>query len=106
MLVLIAKAKGTQAALQRYAELKKFPSAEYKVEERTLNSLGYTLLFSGQMQDVITVFQRNVQVYPESGNVYGAELPRCLLYYRNQKRALPIVSAVDHHHNLAAVEAE
>jgi CubicO group peptidase (beta-lactamase class C family) len=72
MLVLIAKAKGTQAALQRYSELKKSPSAEYKVEEQTLNRLGYTLLFSGQGQDAITVFQRNVQEYPESGNVYDS----------------------------------
>ena len=56
MLVLIAKAKGTPAALQRYAELKKSPSAEYKVEERTLNALGYTLLYSGQPQDAVTVF--------------------------------------------------
>jgi tetratricopeptide (TPR) repeat protein len=72
MLVLIAKSKGTQAALQRYTELKKSPSAEYKVEEGTLNSLGYTLLFSGQGQDAISVFQRNVQEYPESGNVYDS----------------------------------
>jgi CubicO group peptidase (beta-lactamase class C family) len=72
MLVLIAKAKGTQAALQRYAELKKSPSAEYKVEEQTLNRLGYTLLYSGQPQEAITVFQRNVQEYPESGNVYDS----------------------------------
>src|SRR5258708_24189913 len=69
MLVLIAKTKGTQAALQRYAELKKSPAAEYKVEERTLNALGYTLLFSGQVQDAITVFQRNVEEYPQSGTV-------------------------------------
>ena len=72
MLVLIAKAKGTQAALQRYAELKKSPSTEYKVEEQTLNRLGYTLLFSGQVQDAIAVFQQNVQEYPESGNVYDS----------------------------------
>src|SRR5260370_1160045 len=72
MLVLIAKAKGTQAALQRYAELKKTPSAEYKVEESTLNALGYTLLISSQPRDAITVFQRNVQEYPESSNVYDS----------------------------------
>jgi CubicO group peptidase (beta-lactamase class C family) len=72
MLVLIAKAKGTQAALQRYTELKKSPTVEYKVEERTLNGLGYTLMFSGQQQDAIAVFQRNVQEYPESGNVYDS----------------------------------
>jgi Flp pilus assembly protein TadD len=69
---VIARAKGTQAALERYTELKKSPSAEYKVEEHTLNGLGYTLLFSGQVQDAITVFQRNVQEYPESGNVYDS----------------------------------
>ena len=37
MLVLIAKLKGTEAALQRYGELKKTGSADYPVEERTLN---------------------------------------------------------------------
>jgi len=60
------KAKGTPAALQRYAELKKSAAAEYQFEERTLNALGYTLLFSGQVQDAITVFQRNVEEYPQS----------------------------------------
>ena len=72
MLVLIAKAKGTPAALQRYAELTKSPSVEYQVEERTLNSLGYTLLFSGQTQDAIDVFRRNVEEYPASSNVYDS----------------------------------
>ncbi len=72
MLVLIAKLKGTEVALQRYAELKKSQSAEYKIEEGTLNSLGYMLLFSGQTQDAMTVFQRNVQEYPKSANVYDS----------------------------------
>ena len=72
MLVLIAKLKGAQAALERYAELKKSQSAEHKIEESTLNILGYTLLISGQTQDAITVFQRNVQEYPKSGNVYDS----------------------------------
>ena len=71
-LVLIAKLKGSQAALQRYAELKKSGSAQYKVEEGTLNGLGYTLLFSGQTQDAIAVFQRNVHEYPKSANVYDS----------------------------------
>jgi CubicO group peptidase (beta-lactamase class C family) len=72
ILMLIAKSKGTQAALQRYTELKKSPSADYKIEEHVLNGVGYTLLISGQTQDAITVFQRNVQEYPESGNVYDS----------------------------------
>ena len=69
-LPLIYKARGTQAALQRYVELKKNPN--FKVDESTLNNLGYTLLYSGETQDAITVFKRNVQEYPESSNVYDS----------------------------------
>jgi CubicO group peptidase (beta-lactamase class C family) len=72
MLVLIAKAKGTQAALQRYTQLKNYGSANHKLEERTLNDLGYTLLRSGQTQDAITVYQRNVREFPKSANVYDS----------------------------------
>jgi len=71
-LLLIAKVKGTQAALQRYGELKQAPSAGQKVDEVTLNNLGYTLLYSGQTDEAITVFQRNVQEYPKSANVYDS----------------------------------
>jgi len=68
-LVLIAKMKGVPAALERYTELKKSQSAGYKTEEATLNRLGYTLLFSGQTQDAIAVFQRNVHEFPKSVSV-------------------------------------
>lgn len=44
-------------------------SLSEKVDERTLNNLGYTLLYSGETQDAITVFKRNVQEYPQSSNV-------------------------------------
>lgn len=72
VLVLIAKVKGTQAALERYSELKKSQPADHKIVESTLNELGYTLLSSGQTQDAIAVFQRNVQEYPKSANVYDS----------------------------------
>jgi tetratricopeptide (TPR) repeat protein len=68
-LVLIAKMKGVPAALERYTELKNSQSAGYKIEEATLNRLGYTLLFSGQTQDAIAVFQRNVHEFPKSVSV-------------------------------------
>jgi len=71
-LVLIAKLEGAQAALDRYAELKQSRSAAERVDEGTLNGLGYTLLFSGQAQDAIAVFQRNVREYPNSANVYDS----------------------------------
>jgi CubicO group peptidase (beta-lactamase class C family) len=72
MLVLVAKVKNVQAALQRYTELKKTPSADYTIAEQTLNMVGYVLLYSGQEQEAIGVFQRNVEDYPQSGNVYDS----------------------------------
>jgi tetratricopeptide (TPR) repeat protein len=71
-LVLIAKMKGARAALERYTELKKSQSAGNKIEEGTLNGLGYTLLSSGQTQDAIAVFERNVHEYPKSANAYDS----------------------------------
>jgi CubicO group peptidase (beta-lactamase class C family) len=71
-LLLIAKLRGTQAALNRYTELRKTKASKDEVGEGALNWLGYTLLFSGQEQDAITVFQRNTQDYPESSNVWDS----------------------------------
>jgi tetratricopeptide (TPR) repeat protein len=71
-LVLISKLKGTEAALERYTELKRSQSADHPILESTLNELGYTLLSSGQTQDAITVFRRNAQEYPKSANVYDS----------------------------------
>jgi tetratricopeptide (TPR) repeat protein len=69
---IIARARGTQAALDRYAELRK--SAELPAEraEAALNQLGYSLLYSGHEKDGIAVFQRNVQEFPQSPNVYDS----------------------------------
>jgi CubicO group peptidase (beta-lactamase class C family) len=71
-LVLLTKLKGTEEALRRYDQFKNSPSAEYKVDEQTLNGLGYTLLQSGNTKDAITVFARNVQEYPQSSNAYDS----------------------------------
>jgi CubicO group peptidase (beta-lactamase class C family) len=72
MLAIIAKVRGAQAALQRFTELKESGAANQQVNETTLNELGYLLLGNGQVQDAISVFQRNVQEYPQSANVYDS----------------------------------
>lgn len=69
-LTLIARMKGAEAALGLYTATKK-PGAD-KANEATLNQLGYTLLISGQTQDAIAIFRRNVQDYPQSSNVYDS----------------------------------
>ena len=37
-----------------------------------MNQLGYTLLYSGHEKEALTVFQRNVQEFPQSANVYDS----------------------------------
>lgn len=78
-LFLLAKLKGTAVALQRYDEMKKTgggnPQGEMdmsKVQEGTLNSLGYRLLYGGKESDAVEVFQKNAREYPQSSNVYDS----------------------------------
>ena len=69
-LFVLSSLKGAAAALEEYDVLKSQDST--KVNERILNGLGYRLLYSGKEADSITVFQKNVQEYPQSGNVYDS----------------------------------
>jgi CubicO group peptidase (beta-lactamase class C family) len=71
-LALIGKLRGTQVALDHYTELKKSDALDPEAAEGELNQWGYTLLYGGHEQDSITVFQRNVQDYPQSSNVYDS----------------------------------
>jgi CubicO group peptidase (beta-lactamase class C family)/predicted transcriptional regulator YdeE len=71
-LFLLAKLQGTGAALQSYDEMKKSGAADAKTLEAMLNSLGYRLLYSGKESDAVQVFQKNVQEYPQSSNVYDS----------------------------------
>jgi CubicO group peptidase (beta-lactamase class C family) len=73
-LVIIARVQGTQAALDQYAKLKSAGELQGEHAEGALNQLGYTLLYSmpGHEQDAISIFQRNVQDFPASSNVYDS----------------------------------
>lgn len=67
-LLLILGLKGPDAALATYEEMAKAK----KPEEHILNMLGYTLLNEGKTDQAIKMFQRNTEMYPESGNVYDS----------------------------------
>ena len=70
-LYLVALLKGTPTALQRYDEMKRSTGGP-TVDERLLNGLGYRMLYGGKEADSITVFKKNVEEYPQSGNVYDS----------------------------------
>jgi tetratricopeptide (TPR) repeat protein len=73
LLMLIADIKGPQAALARYAELKKAGSSSpYAMDENTLIVIGYHFLFSGQTDGAIQAFQLGVQDYPKYWNAYDS----------------------------------
>ncbi len=69
-LFLIANLRGTAAALAQYDSLK--AQDKSKVNEGMLNGLGYRLLYGGKEADGLMVFQKNVQEYPQSSNVYDS----------------------------------
>lgn len=69
---IVARARGVQAALDRYAEMRKTGELQGERAEGALNQLGYSLLYSGHEKDGIAVFQRNVQEFPQSSNVYDS----------------------------------
>ncbi len=69
-LFLIAKLRGTSAALARYDALK--AQDKSKANEGMLNALGYRLLYGGKEADGVAVFQKNVQEHPQSSNVYDS----------------------------------
>ncbi len=72
LLVLIANARGTQAAIQKYRDLKKSIASGFQVDESSLNRFGYAVLESGKTEDAIEVFKANVEEYPKSANVYDS----------------------------------
>jgi predicted transcriptional regulator YdeE len=71
-LYLITKLQGTAKALALYDAWKKSPDSSPKVDEQTLNQLGYQLLYGGREADGVEVFTKNVKEYPQSSNVYDS----------------------------------
>lgn len=73
LLMLVANAKGPQAVIARYSELKTAGSSSpYALDENTLIALGYHFLFVGQSDAAIQIFQQEVQDYPQFWNAYDS----------------------------------
>lgn len=66
-------ADGNGAAIVAcYRELRSQKPDEYDFREPELNTLGYSLLRTGRTADAIEVFQLNVEMFPQSANVYDS----------------------------------
>jgi pimeloyl-ACP methyl ester carboxylesterase len=67
----VLNAKGVDSCIAEYKRLKGTYPKEY-MQERFLNTMGYEELNKGHMKEAIKLFALNVQMYPESANVYDS----------------------------------
>jgi tetratricopeptide (TPR) repeat protein len=72
LLGVIAMAKGAQAVIQKYRDLKEGTSSNHQLDESSLDQVGHTLLESGKNPDAIEIFKANVQNYPKSADGYAS----------------------------------
>ncbi|HLW54623.1 MAG TPA: serine hydrolase [Candidatus Angelobacter sp.] len=72
VLMLIENVKGTPAALVYYRQLKTVRPPEYKLDEGSLNTLGYHLMRQKKLDEAIIVFKLNVHEYPNAWNPYDS----------------------------------
>ena len=68
------RAKGIEASLTQYSELKEehYGKGSYTFTESALNSLGYQLLSSKNFDGAVKAFELNTKEYPKSGNVWDS----------------------------------
>ena len=64
-------AGGTEAGLKKFAELKS-QKERYYFNERQFNLAGYSFLNSGRIDEAIAIFKMNIELFPESWNVYDS----------------------------------
>jgi CubicO group peptidase (beta-lactamase class C family) len=59
-------------AIEGYRKIKKDKPLNAAVQEARLNDLGYSLLQNRRISEAIAIFKVNVELYPESSNVYDS----------------------------------
>jgi len=63
---------GIDQAAKQYQNLKAAAPATYNFDEDELNSLGYQLIGARKFKEAIRILQLNLEIYPQSGNVYDS----------------------------------
>src|SRR5262249_22957298 len=92
---------GLQGLETHYRELSARYGYEIRPAEEAMNRLGYQLLGDKKVAEAIVVFQRNVELYPASANVYdslgdGYEADSKLdLATKNVQKAVEVATKID-----------
>lgn len=70
--VRILVTENVEAALEKYDALaKEYPATEI-IPEYQMNDIGYSFMRKKQLQSAISIFMLNVEIYPDSWNVYDS----------------------------------
>jgi CubicO group peptidase (beta-lactamase class C family) len=72
VLLTIANEKGTQAAIQKYEDLKKADLPRFMPDQNTLLLLSYSQLLANNLQDALEIMRLEVQEYPDYWNAYDS----------------------------------
>lgn len=64
--------KGVKAGIEEFRIKQKENPGKYQVNEQTINTKGYAYLNSENVSDAILLFLFNVEMFPESSNVYDS----------------------------------
>lgn len=94
--------KGIKSIKKYYQDLYKKYGYKIEASEALLNNLGYQFLTNGHFEKAITIFRNNVELYPNSVNVYdslgeGLELNKQYkLALKNYKKAVELAEKVSH----------
>lgn len=64
--------EGLAAAVKTYRRLKEKEAGEWSFAENELNMLGYQLLARDMVEEAVTIFELNVEAYPEAFNTYDS----------------------------------
>jgi CubicO group peptidase (beta-lactamase class C family) len=73
VIINVITEKDVASAIREYRALKAGPTAsEYDFSETELNRLGYQLLQMKKVADAIEILKLNVEMYPQSANVYDS----------------------------------
>jgi predicted alpha/beta superfamily hydrolase/Tfp pilus assembly protein PilF len=68
----VFRVSGFEAAMNTFHNIREDEQTTYYFEEREFNELGYRLLNTGHMKEAIKIFKLNVEMFPNSANVYDS----------------------------------
>ena len=72
LLEQIIAESGIKSALEKYKEIRSKKEQKYYFDETEFNRLGYRLLGGKRISEAIEVFKLNIEMYPDSWNVYDS----------------------------------